>query len=1210
MFGSMFGPMFLPIARFELRHQLRSPVFWIAFAIFFLLAFGATTVDQIQIGSGGNVQVNAPYAIVQTLAIMCVFGVFVATAFVAGAVIRDDETGFAPLIRSTRVAKPAYVLGRFAGAATVAVLVMASVPLGQWVGSWMPWLDPERLGPQSPWPYLQALLVFALPTMLVISAAFFALATATRSLMWTYIGAVAALVGFIVSRALLRDPALDHISALADPFGVSALTLATKYWTAAERNTLMPALEGVLLANRLLWLGVAMVLLGLAWWMFRMDGAPIFGRRRPSAAAAAAEDAAAAPPPLPAPARPAASTLPPPTPGFGASFWAIARFDARSVFRSPAFFVLLAIGLLNGFGGLWYASQLYGTEIYPVTRVMVQALEGAFTIIPIIIAIFYAGELVWRDRQQRMHDIVDATPAPDAAHLLPKIAAIVGVLVVCNLVAIAAAVGVQLLRGYTQLELGHYLLWYLLPQTITAGLLAVLSVFVQTLVPSKMMGWAVMLVYVVATTALSAAGFEHNLYLYAGTPPVPLSDLNGQGHFWIGRAWFQAYWAVFAVVLVVLALALRRRGAQDALAPRLRRLPQRLRGASGVVLGGATLAWAGLGGWIFYNTNVLGEYLPQPAQEARQAAYERDLIAYETLPQPRVRDVTLAVELFPRERRAAVTGQYLLENPGSEPLTHLHMRWAPPLALLSATLEGATLEKEYTQHRYRIYRLSPALQPGEQRSLSFSTERTDVGFRNRAGQHRIVDNGSFLNSFELAPLLGMDRRMLLQDRNKRRKHGLPPELRMAPLEDETAREHHYLRRDSDWVNAHLTLTTDADQVPVAPGTVLSDTTEGGRRTLVTRTEAPIQHFFSMQSGRYAVTAREHQGVELSVYHLPRHDYNVQRMLDAMAKSLDVFGEVFSPYQFKQARILEFPGYDDFAQAFAATVPYSEGIGFVINHRDDEKIDMVTYVTAHEIAHQWWAHQVIGADQQGSTFLSETFAQYSALLVMERLYGRDQIRRFLKYELDRYLRARGGEVLEELPLARVENQPYIHYQKGALVMYWLKEVVGEDVVNRALRRLIETYAFQPAPYPNSSDFLRLLRAEAGPAHDALITDLFERIVLVDAKLLQADAQRQADGRWALTLKLSARKLAADGRGVETEEAFSDEPFDIGVFSAEPGRKGFSSANVLHFERHRIHSGEQVLQLVVDTEPAFAGIDPYNKRIDRNSDDNLRRVHLQR
>src|SRR6185369_17927768 len=112
-----------------------------------------------------------------------------------------------------------------------------------------------------------------------------------------------------------------------------------------------------------------------------------------------------------------------------------------------------------------------------------------------------------------------------------------------------------------------------------------------------------------------------------------------------------------------------------------------------------------------------------------------------------------------------------------------------------------------------------------------------------------------------------------------------------------------------------------------------------------------------------------------------------------------------------------------------------------------------------------------------TVTSETLAQYSALMVLKHLYGPDKIRRFLKYELDNYLRSRQGEVVEEVPLERVENQAYIHYRKGALVMYLLQEPLGEAAVNRALRRLLERYRFHGAPYPRSIDLIRLLREEA-------------------------------------------------------------------------------------------------------------------------------------
>lgn len=1185
--------MFAHVASFELRYQLRSPVFWVGCAIFFLLTFGAVTVDQIQIGSAGNVKVNAPFAILQTLAIMSLFAVFVHVAMVAGTVIRDDETGFAPLIRSTRLSKGAYLGGRFAGAATAAFLVLACMPLAVAIGAQMPWLDPEEVGPFVASHYLWALFVFALPTLLIVAAACFALATLTRSMMWSYVAAVAVLVGYFVTRGLLRDPQYDTWAALLDPFGLSALGITTRYWTAAERNTLLPPLAGPMLWNRLLWSGVALALLALAWRRFRFA--------EPGAGNASRPEAATAPRP---PAK-ALGTLPAPQRGAtGTQLWALARHDMGFVFRSPAFFVLLAIGMLNGGASAWFTGEWYGSGSYPVTRLMVQALQGAFTIMPIIIAIYYAGELVWRDRERRLHEIIDATPAPDLVHLAPKIAAIALVLAATGAVAVLTGMGVQLAKGWLRLEPLNYLLWFWLPTLVVSLQLAVLSVFVQVLVPHKALGWALMLLQIVATVGLATAGFEHNLYNFAGTPPVPLSDFNGMSRFWVGAAWFMAYWSAFCVLLVVLAWGLWRRGTTTALRPRLARLPRRLRGPAGVWVAASLAAWAGSGAWIFHNTNRLESYLPTPEAEALLAQAERALLPLEGLPLPRITAVTLDVQLFPREARAVTAGTYRARNRTDRPIEELVVQWNPRATMDELVLPGASLAQEYGEpgRRWgvRRYRLQPAWAPGEEREIRFRTTLAERGFPNGQPLTRIVDNGSFIDNTEITPTLGVDRERFLKDRSKRRQQGLPADLRPPKLEDDSARWRSPFRTDSDWVQAEIRITTDADQTPIAPGQTVSEAVQDGRRSVLFRPDAPINHFFSIQSGRFAVQRDRLGDIELAVYHHPGHDQNVGRMLKAMKASLALFSEAFSPYQFRQARIQEFP-YGNFAQSFANTIPYSENLGFLSRLTDPQKIDVATYVTAHEIAHQWWGHQLVPSDQQGSTMLVESFAQYSALLVMEQVYGPEQMRRFLRYELDRYLRARGGEVVEELPLARVENQPYIHYYKGALALWWLKEVVGAEVVNASMAELLKRHAFQEAPYPNTRDFLAILREKAGPRHETLIVDLFETITLWDVKTTAAKATKRPDGRWDLALTVQARKLRADGLGRETEVPL-DEAFEVGAFRIEPGRTGFDAGAVVALQRLPLKSGTQVLTLVLDQKPAWAGVDPYNKRIDRNSSDN--------
>ena len=1189
--------MFGQIARFEFRYGVRNPVFWVAAIIFFLLAFGSIASENVQLGSGGNVLVNSPYALANNHMFLALFYMFVTIAFVANAVVRDDDTKFGSIVRSTRITKASYLFGRFSGAFAAAALAFLSVPLGLWFGSLMPWLDAETLGPNRLSAYAYGYGVIALPTIFLTSAIFFALATATRSMMTTYLGLIAFLFLYFFTLNLLGDrPDLETLAAMADPFGIVGFAQVTRYWTAAERNARLLPLADVVLWNRLLWLGVSVAALAAsyAFYRFAERGMSRRAQRRQKREEAAALHAA--PPP--------AARLP--GPGASANrarFASRTVLEIRQVVRSPAFAFLMILGLVMTVSALLADGGMYGTGTIPVTRSMI-ALLGVFGIIPLIVAIYYAGELVWRERSVRIHEIVDSTPTPNWTYLVPKTIALASVLIGMLLVSVLAAVLVQLSKGFTDLEPGKYVLWYLLPGAAGLILIAVLAIFVQALSPSKYVGWGIMVLYAVFNVVADRLGFQHKLYDYNGAPIVQFSDLNGAGTFWQGFWWFKLYWAAFATLMLVAAHLLWRRGTETRLRPRLRSAAARLRGTPGAIAGVAVAVALVTGSWIFYNTNILNDYRTDDFFEEYAADYEKKFLAFEKLAQPNVVDVRLNVALYPNETRAVTRGSYTLRNLTQSPIRDIHVRDTDmETKLVKLSLPGGRLAMEDKVHGYRIFRLDQPMAPGDTRMLTFETLRHARGFRNSGGDIELVGNGIFLNNFALAPTIGMNRDSLLQDRSKRRKYGLPAELRMAKLEDVSATAKPYF---GGWTTADITVSTVADQTPIAPGKKVSDVTAGGRRTARFVSDAPIHNFFSVQSARYAEKHLPHAGVDLAVYYHPQHAWNVDTMLRSLATSLDYYQANFGPYQFDQARIIEYPGYRSFAQAFANTMPYSEGIGFVADNSDPDKIDYVSYVTAHEFAHQYWGHQVIGANMQGSTSLSESLAQYSALMVMKKLYGPDKIRRFLKFELDRYLGSRGTETIGEQPLARVENQQYIHYQKGSLVMYLLQDRLGEAAVNRALARLVARFKFKSAPFPRSLDLIAELRKEARtPEDQALITDLFERITVYDLKVDAPTATRRADGKWDVTVPVVAHKFYADDKGVDRETPLADS-IAVGLFTAEPGRGSFDGKNVLQMARQPIRTGRQVLHFVTATKPTHAGVDPYNLYIDRDSGDNVKTV----
>ena len=1195
--------MLLGITGFEVRYQLRNPVFWVSIAIFFLLGFGLTASENVSIGTPGGVHENAPNAVAVATSVFTLFYLFVVTAFVANAIVRDDTSGFAPIVRATSVTARQIVIGRFLGGLIVAWLGYLAIPVGMWAGSIMPWVDPETVGPQVAAYYFWPFLVFAIPNIFLMCAVLFALATLLRSMMAAYMSAIVLVMGYLITNSVF-GPKIEYRETIArwEPLGTGALQEATRYWTQSELNSRLVELSGTMLFNRAWAVLLGLLFLGLTLWRFSMtERAPSRRKLRRLAKRQAREASLAA---APATLGGDRVVMREARPSRTEQFLSRLRVEVQQVLTSPGLILLTLLAITFTGIILWVTQSTYGTSDHPTVASTVQGVNGGSAIFLLMIAAFYGGELVWRERDRKMNEIIDSTAVPSWVMTIPKILAIFLILLIVNLAAALTGVAYQLIEGGRTLGLGPLLSWFVLPAALDGLQIAILAVMFQVLSPNKYVGWGLLFVWFVAGIFLSNMGWSNPLYTYGRNPSVPLSDFNGQGSFWIGATVFRTYWLLFGVILIVLAHLLWPRGTDLGLRVRLRRMRRHATAAPLAIAGIAAVAMAATGVYGYHNIKQLNRYETSDDVEKYRADYEKKYLKYEKLPQPSIAHVKLDVQLFPKDRRLTANGSYDLVNKTDAPIRDVHVRQGDrDTSFARIELSGARLISYDKKFAYRIYRFDKPLVPGAHAVLSFSSQLWRRGFPAGRPATDVIENGTFANNFDFAPIIGMNRNNLLTDRAKRRRQGLPPELRPAKLEDLSATGRNYI--GSDWTTSDITLTTDAGQTPIAPGNRVSDVTRNGRRTAHFISGAPILNFFSIQSADYQVARRNHNGLQLEVYYHRGHDWNVPKMLTAMATALDYYRAHFGPYQFNYARIIEFPGYASFAQAFAGTMPYSESIGFNANTDDPEKIDFTTYVVAHEMAHQYWAHQVIGADMQGGTMTSETLAQYSALMVMKHLYGPDKIRRFLKYELDNYLRSRQGEVVEEVPLERVENQPYIHYRKGAVAMYLLQERLGEDAVNRALARFVDRFRFKGAPYERSVDLIDEFRKEAKtPEQQQLITDLFEKITLYDLKVADASTRRDGNG-WTTTLTVSANKYYASGKGKEAKAKLA-EPIEVGLFTARPGIGAFSARDVIVMERRPLASGSQKIVLHSKAKPSFAGVDPYNFYIDRNSDDNVKDV----
>jgi ABC-2 type transport system permease protein len=1198
--------MFAEFFRFDLRYQVRAPLLWVAGFVFALFAFGATSSDVVQIGGAiGNVHRNAPTVIVNFFASFSVIGLFIVTVFIAQPLLRDFEMGTDELFFSTPMRKRDYVAGRLTAGFCAAVIVFLLTGLGMVIGAAMPWVDPERLGPFSLAPHLWSLGVLVLPNLLFAAALLSLLAVTTRSLLSVYLGVIGFFVLYAIAGFLTRDIQYDTVGSLLDPFGARAIEKTVRYWSANERNTLLPPLDGYLLLNRALWLAVAVAMMTATFNLFqpqRFRGGKRWLRRHALRTAPSETEL------------PSRKVAPNSAVVFkGGTAWSQLlhqlRFDAAGVLKSVPFLVLLAFGVLNLVASATTVDDMFGTKILPVTAVMLNVIEGSYSFLLILIVGFYAGELVWRERNAKLAELTDTLPVPNWVPLLAKIGALLAVVVAFMLLGALTCIVIQLFRGYTHPEIGLFVQGVLI-QSVPFMLMGVAAIVLQIVSNQKFLGYLLFVLLIVAQIALPPLHLEHNLYNFSGAPRVIYSDMNGYGHFLEGWFWFNAYWSLFTVALVLLAAAFWVRGTADSLRGRLRHAGRDLKSVRGVALVVTLLAFVSVGGWIYYNTNVVNQYLPADAQMDLQARYEKEYRKFKDAPQPKIVDIYADVDIFPAERRVEIRGRYRLVNKHAVPLTDLHLYLNPNARLTKVALAGATLVKEDAPVGYRLYRLEQPLQPGAELQFEFVVQRAERGFTNGGlppGTALMASplnyNGTFFNNEEMLPHFGYQQAVQLIDRGERRKRGLGDVPRAPKLEDEAARKSLGFP-DADWVNFETTVSTSADQIALAPGYLQKEWTDNGRRYFHYKMDRPMLPFFCYLSAHWEIKRDKWRDLPVEIYYDAKHPYNVQRMIDASKKSLDYFTANLSPYQHRQVRILEFPRYARFAQSFANTIPFSESIGFIADLRDREDIDYVFYVTAHEIAHQWWAHQVIGADVQGQSMLIESLAQYSALMVMEQEYGATQMRKFLKYELDRYLRGRGGELIEELPLMRVENQPYIHYQKGSLVFYRLRDEIGEAALNRALAKFIAAKAFQEAPFTTTKELLEYIRAETPPEKTVLLEELFAKIVFYDNRVTSAKAAQRADGKYDVTLEFSALKREADGTGKETPLAM-DDWIDVGVFVRGEDEKE-SSEKVLYLRKHHVTTEAGKFSMVVDAKPYEVGLDPYNKLIDRIPDDNRKEV----
>jgi ABC-2 type transport system permease protein len=1205
--------VFWEFFRFELRLRRKSISTYVYFLAWFLFSFLCVASESFgPIGSGnGKVLLNGAYAASFNDVFISLFGVIIIAAIFGTSILRDFQRDTYQMLFTKPISKFAYLGGRWAGSMVTTIFAFSGCLFGEFAGTFAPWADHTRIAANHFWWYMQPFLSIVVVQIFVFGSVFFMVAALSRKIFVVYVQGAALFIIYLISlTAFFASRSLERFwSGIFDPVGFILMYDITRYWTVVEKNSLFlswsPHVDGgVFLYNRLLWLGVGLASLATVWALFPMSVEALTARSqgRRAAKAKRQEEMEA----RPAPSR-VVARLPIVHQTFSrsttwAQFFSLSRMRISMILHEIPFWAIVALMIGFAINNGYFAGYVADVNVWPVTYLMVQAVEGSAALFLFIVAGLYAAELVWRERDVRIDGIHDALPMRESVDWLSKLVAITFVEIVLLTVAGLCGIIMQTFQGYYRYELLQYakeLYLIVLPQTIVFALLAL---FVHTMVSNKFVGHGIVIGIFVIEQMLVPFGWENTLYLFGNTPPYTYSDMNGYGHFIPALFWSIAYWLAISAFLGVISIAFARRSADDTRSARFRlaaaRFPRLIPAATFCLA-----AAIGVGGWYYYNAHVLNEYLNSKQRRQIQAEYEKNFKKYENFPQPKVTAVDSRINIDPARRSFSGSGRYTLRNKTSQPISQIHLtdtnqsvsevHFDRPFHLVSSS----------SRDLYSIYELEHPLAPGESMDMTFNVGWTSRGFRDGNEKAELAYNGTFFDSGYF-PSIGYQQTDELDDPRRRREEQLGPLEEMAPRGDAWQSLYNLFTKDSDWISYHTVVSTSADQIAIAPGYLKRQWQENGRNYFeYDMASTNIADFHAYLSGKYSVRREQYKGVNLEIYYMPGHEYNLDDMLASAKAGLDYFQTNFSPYQFQQFRIMEFPRYRTFAQSFSNTVPYSEGIGFIQRIVKKNDIDFTYFVTAHELAHQWWGHQLIGANVQGSNMMSETLAEYSALMVMKQKYGRDKMHRFLRHELDSYLRGRSGEVRHEPPLALVQREPYVWYQKGGQIMYTLADYIGEDKVNLALHNFLMQCRYanatnaQTTPYPDTRQLVAALRVQTPPELQYLIDDGFDSIVLYDNKAISATFTPTPDHKFKVNLAVQARKVRADGNGNESQMSL-DDYIEIGVFK---GKK--DEEEPLYLKKQRLTQEQNNFEIVVDQEPTRAGIDPYNKLIDRVADDNM-------
>jgi ABC-2 type transport system permease protein len=1209
--------MFWKIFLFEIQNRFRRPAVYLYFLAALIFTIGTFATGSLPIGEKENI--NAPYLIAMWCAGVTMLMMLISSSVMGQALYRDIEYQTKDYYLTYPITKAGYFWGRYFGSFFCMLTIASSIIIGAYIGTklgpLMGWTDLKQYGPNHFIYYMHPFLTIALPNLFFTSSLFFGLVAITRNVKVIYSGGILLFLGYFLSLFFFGNTNNERVITLADPFGLNSIRYMSNAANSFQKNNTLFPISGNFLLNRLIWSGVGLVVIIYTYIRFSFE--KFFSGARDKAAID--EDVSKVK-------RVIFKNV---NVDFNGRYnrrtlWQLSKLELSNIVKDNYFWIILSSGMIFLAFVFWMGNREYGIPDFPRTVMLFEIFNDIFTFFIFFIIIFYTGETLHRDRVTRYSFINDSLPPPNwvlnGSKLIPLL--ILGVFL--TFAPVFVALPIQIIKGFYHFNFPIYfvnIFIIILPRLLE---MVMFSYVIHVVINNKFVAHGIGVSIWLLMFFLRASGiFNYNILLYSYTPWYGISDMDGLGHMTSPVMWFNVYWLLCGGLLIIVAALFYYRGITSSFKERLQLLKERFDRKTRLFTAAFLILFLATGSFIYYNVSYLNNFLLKTENEDRAILYEKALKHFEKLPLPKVTGIKMFVDLYPDKQQAFLKTFVTLKNKTNKPIEEMLL---DADGLNYSIKDAGTLvpytcpllfprgmfnffRPKFDTADFRLYKFQKPLASGDSMMLEVNSSFFQKGFSNGLFSANILRNGTFFGSG--LPGLGYDDDDEIYSPYVRKKNGLPPK------EDEEIAQNDpqgistlKAGKAAELMNFDVTISTDGDQTAISPGDLQDQWKKEGRNFFhYVQNQPGLYNPTGIISARYAVRRDSVQldhKVNINIYFDPEHNANINRFMQAYKDGLPYYSAAYGSYPSENISMIETSIYGPWETAMTTLATHLERNSWNADFTNPGQFDYLYFNTTRQLSQQWWRFQVAPNNTVGSLVIPEGLSTYDALVMSEKRYGKDNIKSILQDQIWVYLFVRPRLEHKEHPLIKA-NEWFEWSGKAGLVLYGLRDLIGEDSMNTALRDFKNAYAFKTdPPFAGANNLFEYLQKHVPDSLQYYLTDTWQKITLYDNKVLEAKAEPTGNKEeYKVTIKVDVGKVWIDDKGNDVVAKSMNDYMDIGIFAADSKNKeGRPQTNPLYLSKYKFTAGQHTLQIIVKGKPVRVGIDPYAILIDRQPNDNMK------